>query len=52
VLLITHHLHLLVAADLLDVRVEDELDLRVGARAVDEDRLSAQLVAPVDDVDL
>src|SRR5207245_15708 len=41
-----------VADDLLHAGLEDELDLRVGASPVDEDRLRAQLVAPVKDVDL
>src|SRR5579864_1814876 len=41
-----------VAGDLLHLRVEDELDLRVVARALDEDRLRAQLAAPVQDVHL
>src|SRR5437667_365717 len=52
VLLVANGLHLLAADDLLDVSVEDELDLWVRLRAVDEDRLRPQPSPPVDDVDL
>src|SRR5258708_15883623 len=34
------------------LRVEDELDLRVRLGTIDQDRLRAQLAAPVDDVHL
>src|SRR5581483_10819255 len=52
VLLVAQGVDLVVADDLLDVRVEDELDLRVRPRTVDEDRLRAELVPAVDDVNL
>src|SRR5207249_5281749 len=35
----------------LDLGIGDELDLRVGPRPVHQDRLSPELIAPVDDVD-
>src|SRR6266446_1558700 len=52
VLVVFDRLHLPVAHDLLHPRLEDELDLRVGARPVDEDRLGPQAVATMQDVDL
>src|SRR5207245_11140302 len=51
-LLVLDRLHLPVADDLLDPRLQDELDLRVRARAVDENRLGAELVTAVQDVHL
>ena len=51
VLLVKHVLNLVVPRDLLHVRVEDELDLRVRLGALDEDRLGAQLAASMQDVD-
>src|SRR2546425_13320605 len=52
VLLVLQRLHLAVADDLLDTGIEDELDLWVRLRAIDEDRLGPQLVAAGRDVDL
>src|SRR5437764_458898 len=43
---------LAVAGDLLDLRVQHEVDLLVRPRPVLEDRLGPELVPPVDDVDL
>ena len=51
-LLVFDRLHLAVADDLFDAGLEDELDLRVGARSIDQDRLRAQLVSAMEDVDL
>src|SRR5262249_13059416 len=44
--------HFAVALDLTYLGVHDELDFRVGPRALLEDRLSAELTPAVDDVDL
>ena len=48
-----HRPHLAFLAEhLVDDRVRDELDLRVGPRAVEHDRRGTELVAAVDDVHL
>src|SRR6266851_590458 len=52
VLLVAHDVHLAVALDLLHLRVEDELDLRIRLRPIDQDRLRPQLAPAVNDVDL
>ena len=51
-LLVANKFHLVTPDDLLHLGVENEVDLRVGTRSVDQDGLRAQLLAPVDDVDL
>src|SRR5260370_27779560 len=51
-LLVAHDVHLAVALDLLHLGVEDELDLRIRLRPIDQDRLRPQLAPAVNDVDL
>src|SRR5205807_1823269 len=45
-------LDVLVPDDLLDLRVQDELDLGIGPGPLLEDGLGSELVTPVDDVHL